>query len=56
MTEKYGTVDLKAITEATAAGEFAMGYTNPFASSAGMNFLICTLSGMIPPILSPTPQ
>lgn len=43
MTEKYGTVDLKAITEATAAGEFAMGYTNPFASSAGMNFLICTL-------------
>ncbi len=41
--EKYGTVDLKAITEATEAGEFAMGYTNPFASSAGLNFLICTL-------------
>lgn len=43
VTEKYGTVDLKAITEATEAGEFAMGYTNPFASSAGLNFLICTL-------------
>lgn len=43
ITEKYGTVDLKAITEATEAGEFAMGYTNPFASSAGLNFLICTL-------------
>ncbi len=41
--EKYGSVDLKAITEATEAGEFAMGYTNPFASSAGLNFLICTL-------------
>ncbi|MCI8292262.1 MAG: VWA domain-containing protein [Hespellia sp.] len=43
LTEKYGSVDLKAITEATEAGEFAMGYTNPFASSAGLNFLICTL-------------
>lgn len=40
---KYGSVDLKAITQATEAGEFAMGYTNPFASSAGLNFLICTL-------------
>jgi len=43
LTEKYGSVDLKAITEATAAGEFSMGYTNPFASSAGLNFLMCTL-------------
>lgn len=43
IVDKYGSVDLKAITEATEAGEFAMGYTNPFASSAGLNFLICTL-------------
>lgn len=43
IVEKYGSVNLKAITEATEAGEFAMGYTNPFASSAGLNFLICTL-------------
>lgn len=43
ITDKYGTVDLKAITEATAAGEITMGYTNPFASSAGFNFLISTL-------------
>ena len=43
IVEKYGSVDLKAITQATEAGEFAMGYTNPFASSAGLNFLICTL-------------
>lgn len=42
-TEKYGSVDLKVITEATQEGEFTMGYTNPFASSAGLNFLICTL-------------
>lgn len=41
--KKYGSVDLKAITEATEAGEIAMGYTNPFASTAGLNFLICTL-------------
>lgn len=43
IVKKYGSVDLKAITEATEAGEFAMGYTNPFASSAGLNFLVCTL-------------
>lgn len=43
ITEKYGSVDLKAITEATEAGEMAMCYTNPFASTAGLNFLICTL-------------
>lgn len=43
VTDKYGSVDLKAITEATEAGEFAMGYTNPFASTAGLNFLAATL-------------
>ena len=44
IVKKYGSVDLKAITDATEAGEFAMGYTNPFASSAGLNFLVCTLA------------
>ncbi|MCD8084619.1 MAG: VWA domain-containing protein [Clostridiales bacterium] len=39
----YGTIDLKTVVDATAAGEFTMGYTNPFASTAGMNFLISTL-------------
>jgi len=34
----------KKITEAVAANEIAMGYTNPFASSTGMNFLVSTLS------------
>lgn len=42
LQEEYGTVDLYAITEATENG-FAMGYTNPFASSAGLNFLVSTL-------------
>lgn len=40
---KYGTVDLKAVTEAVAAGELAMGYTNPFTSATGLNFLVSTL-------------
>ena len=40
---KYGSVSLKSVTEAVAAGEITMGYTNPFASSTGANFLISTL-------------
>lgn len=44
LIKKYGAVNLRAITEAVAASEIAMGYTNPFASSTGMNFLISTLS------------
>lgn len=41
---KYGAINLKTITEAVAANEIAMGYTNPFASSTGLNFLAATLS------------
>lgn len=41
--KKYGTVDLKAVTEAVAEGEVSMGYTNPFTSATGLNFLISTL-------------
>lgn len=41
--EKYGVVDMKSITEACEAGEIHMGYTNPFTSTAGLNFLACTL-------------
>ena len=41
--KKYGTVDMKSVTEATEAGEIHMGYTNPFTSTAGLNFLACTL-------------
>ena len=44
LIKKYGSINLKTITEAVAANEMAMGYTNPFASSTGMNFLVSTLS------------
>ncbi len=41
--KKYGSVNMKVISEATANNEIAMGYTNPFVSSTGFNFLISTL-------------
>ncbi|MDO4538201.1 MAG: vWA domain-containing protein [Coriobacteriales bacterium] len=43
LMDKYGTVDLKAITEAVGTGNLTMGYTNPFTSSTGFNFLVSTL-------------
>lgn len=44
LVKKYGAINLKTITDAVAANEIAMGYTNPFASSTGLNFLISTLN------------
>lgn len=44
LIKKYGSINLKTITEATSNNELAMGYTDPFASSTGLNFLISTLS------------
>ena len=44
LVKKYGSVNLKVITEAVTNNEIEMGYTNPFASSAGLNFLVSTLS------------
>lgn len=44
LQQKYGTVDLGAVVQATINNEIAMGYTNPYASSTGMNFLISTLT------------
>lgn len=43
LVEEYGQCDLKAVTESTGAGELTMGYTNPFTSSTGLNFLVSTL-------------
>ncbi|HCC34510.1 MAG TPA: VWA domain-containing protein [Ruminococcaceae bacterium] len=43
ITEKYGGVTVESIIKAVSGGEIAMGYTNPFASSTGANFLISTL-------------
>jgi Ca-activated chloride channel family protein len=44
LIKKYGSINLKNITEAVAGNEMAMGYTDPFASSTGLNFLISTLN------------
>lgn len=44
LMKKYGSINLKNISDAVAENEIAMGYTNPFASSTGLNFLLSTLS------------
>lgn len=44
LVDKYGAVNIKTITDAIAAGELAMGYTDPFASSTGLNFLVTALA------------
>lgn len=41
--KKYGSISIKNVIEAVANGEIQMGYTNPFASSTGANFLMSTL-------------
>ena len=45
ITEKYGSVNLETIIEATVNNEIAMGYTNPYISSTGLNFLVSSLYG-----------
>ena len=43
LVNKYGAINTKTITDAVANKELAMGYTNPFVSSTGLNFLISSL-------------
>lgn len=43
LIDKYGSVNVKTITEAISDNEFSMGYTDPFASSTGLNFLVTAL-------------
>jgi len=43
LREQYGELDMKTLIEAVIAGELVMGYTNPFASSTGLNFLLTVL-------------
>ncbi|MBP3966226.1 VWA domain-containing protein [Paenibacillus lignilyticus] len=43
LVDKYGSVNVKTVTEAIANNEFSMGYTDPFASSTGLNFLVTAL-------------
>lgn len=38
-----GSVDIKSLIDAVSQGKLAMGYTDPFASSTGLNFLVTVL-------------
>ncbi|WP_339279994.1 VWA domain-containing protein [Paenibacillus sp. FSL W8-1187] len=39
----YGAVNVKTVTDAIAENKLSMGYTDPFASSTGLNFLLTAL-------------
>ncbi len=41
--DSYGEVNSSTIIEATIKSEISMGYTNPYSSSTGMNFLLNAL-------------
>lgn len=43
LVDKYGSINVKTLTDAIADNELAMGYTDPFASSTGLNFLVTAL-------------
>jgi Ca-activated chloride channel family protein len=43
LVNKYGAINTTTIVDAVANNELEMGYTNPFASSTGLNFLISAL-------------
>lgn len=45
LVEKYGEISVKTITDAIADNVLSMGYTDPFASSTGLNFLVTSLQG-----------
>lgn len=42
--KQYGSVSINTVIQATVDGMIAMGYTNPYASSTGLNFLVSALS------------
>ena len=43
LVNKYGAINTRTITDAVVSDELDMGYTNPFTSSTGLNFLISAL-------------
>lgn len=43
LVKKYGKVDTKSVIDAMSKNELAMGYTDPFTSSTGLNFLVTAL-------------
>lgn len=44
LVTKYGEINVATVTEAIINNELAMGYTDPFASSTGLNFLVTALN------------
>ncbi|MCB1955450.1 MAG: VWA domain-containing protein [Rhodocyclaceae bacterium] len=44
LRDKYGRVDVPTLVDAVVQGSLVMGYTDPFASSTGLNFLVTVLS------------
>ncbi len=43
LVEEYGEASAKALAQATADDKIIMGYTNPFTSATGLNFLVTLL-------------
>ncbi|MBQ8927479.1 MAG: VWA domain-containing protein [Oscillospiraceae bacterium] len=43
LTADYGDITIETITEATMDGKVSMGYTYPYTSSTGLNFLVSSL-------------
>ena len=43
LVEDYGEATVQSVAKATADGKITMGYTNPFTSATGLNFLVTLL-------------
>ncbi|WP_049962760.1 vWA domain-containing protein [Ruminococcus sp. HUN007] len=43
LESQYGSVDIQTVITATEEGKITAGYTNPFSSTSGLNFLAATL-------------
>lgn len=52
LTENYGDASVMSLAQATADDKLIMGYTNPFTSATGMNFLVTLLDSYSPGNLS----
>ncbi|MBQ6164705.1 MAG: VWA domain-containing protein [Clostridia bacterium] len=48
LTESYGDASVMSLAQATADDKIIMGYTNPFTSATGMNFLVTLLDSYSP--------
>ena len=48
LTEEYGAATVETLAKATADDKLIMGYTNPFTSATGFNFLVTLLDSSAP--------